>query len=555
MVRALDEPDACYGVLAEGVTISDDRNIFDFAIRPEARFHDGSPLTAEDVAFSFTLFKEKGHPVLLLPLAEMKEATAPDARTARIVFSGKQSAQTILTLVEMPIVSKAYYTANDFEASSMKPPLGSGPYRIGKFQAGLWIEYERVEDYWGRDLAARRGLYNFDRIRIDCYQERQAGFEAFKKGEIHFRQEFTSRVWATGYDFPALRDGKVIKREFPEEKEPSFQAVALNQRRPQFQDARVRRAIALCFDFETTRRTLFFGSYERSQSTFEQSDFKAKGTPSPAELALLEPLRADLPPEVFGEAVTLPASDGSGRDRKLLGQASKLLAEAGWTRKGNVVVNDQGERLRCEMLADDEGIVRLFTPWSQNMKQIGIDASVRLVDATQFEARQSAFDFDLNMMALSIGATPTADSLEGVFHSRSADRPGTRNYAGTKSPAIDALICSRRQGAEPRRTRHRVQRAGSGLARTARLDSNILSAESPRSLLGHVRLQGAEARLRLPGRGDVVVRRSEGKGDWEGLILGVIPDLPPCGRDRWVRLAEQRDHCAWVYRMDRCEGL
>ena len=440
MVRALDEPDACYGVLAEGVTISDDRNIFDFAIRPEARFHDGSPLTAEDVAFSFTLFKEKGHPVLLLPLAEMKEATAPDAQTARIVFSGKQSAQTILTLVEMPIVSKAYYTANDFEASSMKPPLGSGPYRIGRFQAGLWIEYERVEDYWGRDLAARRGLFNFDRIRIDCYQERQAGFEAFKKGEIHFRQEFTSRVWATGYDFPALRDGKVIKREFPEEKEPSFQAVALNQRRPQFQDARVRRAIALCFDFETTRRTLFFGSYERSQSTFEQSDFKAKGTPSPAELALLEPLRADLPLEVFGEAVTLPASDGSGRDRKLLGQASKLLAEAGWTRKGNVVVNAQGEPLRCEMLADDEGIVRLFTPWSQNMKQIGIDASVRLVDATQFEARQSAFDFDLNMMALSIGATPTADSLEGVFHSRSADRPGTRNYAGTKSPAIDALI-------------------------------------------------------------------------------------------------------------------
>lgn len=440
MTSAADEPDAVYGLLAESVTLSSDRNGFRFTLRPQARFHDGSPLTADDVVFALKLYKDQGHPNLSKALRYMTDAVAVDPATLDLTFNGEQSAQNILAVVAMPIVSKAFYTANAFDASTMTPPLGSGPYKIGRVSAGQTVEYERVADYWGRDLAVNRGQYNFDRIRIDFYLDRQAAFEAFKKGDTHFREEFSSRVWATGYDFPALTDGKVVKREFPGEKTPDMQGVALNQRRPQFRDERVRRAIANCFDFEWMKRALFYGSYERAQSNFERSDYKAEGPPSPEELALLEPLRAELPPEAFGEAVTQPLSDGSGHDRKLLGAASKLLAEAGWKRAGSFVVNDKGERLRVEMLAEDDGIVRIFTPWSENMKAIGIDASIRQVDSAQYEQRQSDFDFDFNLLHWSIGATPTADSLEMLYDSRMANTPGQRNYPGTESKAIDALI-------------------------------------------------------------------------------------------------------------------
>ncbi|WP_315918534.1 extracellular solute-binding protein [Mesorhizobium sp. SP-1A] len=440
MTRAADEPDAIYGLLAESVTISADRNSYDFALRPQARWHDGTPITAEDVAFSLMLYKDKGHPDLLLPLRELTGAKALDARAVRLTFSGKQSSQTLLTVATMPVVSKAYYTANDFEAGRMTPPLGSGPYKVGRVSAGQFIEYERVADYWGKDLPVNRGQYNFDRIRIDFYQERQAAFEAFKKGDTHYREEFTARVWVNDYDFPALKQGKVVKREFPGEKWPSMQAVALNLRRAQFQDVRVRRAIGMCFDFEWTKRTLFAGSYDRSQSNFERSEFRADGMPSPQELALLEPFRSELPPETFGEAVKQPVSDGSGRDRKLLGAAVKLLTEAGWKRSGDFAVNAKGERLKAEILCNEDGLARIFLPWVDNMKAVGIDASVRMVDSAQYQARQNGFDFDLIMAAISVGATPTFDGLETIYHSRAADRQGTRNYPGTKSPAVDALV-------------------------------------------------------------------------------------------------------------------
>ncbi len=440
MERALDEPDAVYGLLAESVTLSADRNSFDFALRPAARWHDGTPLTAHDVAFSFMLYKEKGHPDLLLPLVELKEAVALDDRTVRLTFSGRQSVQAILTAVGMPVVSKAYYEANDFEASTMIPPLGSGPYKVGRVSAGEFIEYERVADYWGVDLPVNRGQNNFGRIRIEFYQDRTAGFEAFKKGEIFYREEFTSRVWATGYDFPAFTAGKVVKHEFPAETVPSMQATAVNQRREQFRDPRVREAIALCFDFEWTRRNFFYGSYERSQSCFEKSDFRAEGSPSAQELALLEPLRDQLPPEAFGDAVTQPASDGSGRDRKLLGKAAKLLNEAGWKRSGDLVVNDKGGRLTAEFLVDDEGFVQVYSPWVANMNAVGIDASIRLVDSAQYQLRQSTFDFDLISAAFSFSATPTRDDLEIFFHSRTAGISGSRNLPGISSPAIDALL-------------------------------------------------------------------------------------------------------------------
>lgn len=440
MVRALDEPDAVYGLIADGVTLSDDRNGFTFSLRPEARFHDGTPLTAQDAAFTFKLYKEKGHPDLSLSLTHMIDAVAVDDRTLRLTFSGKQSARTVLNVVEFPIVSKAFYTANPFDSSQLNPPLGSGAYKVGRFSAGAWIEYDRVADYWGRDLAFNRGQNNFDRIRIEFYQNRNAGFEAFKKGEIAYREEFVSRVWATAYDFPAMTAGKVAKHEFPAEKRPSMQATAVNQRREQFRDPRVRRALALCFDFEWTRRNFFYGSYERSQSCFEKSDFRAEGTPSPQELALLEPLRSQLPAEVFGEAVTQPASDGSGRDRKLLGQAAKLLSAAGWKRSGDFVVNDKGGRLSAEFMVDDDTFVQVYSPWVANMKAIGIDATIRLVDSAQYQSRQASFDFDLLSAAFSFSATPTRDDLEVFFHSSTAGVSGSRNLPGISDPAVDTLI-------------------------------------------------------------------------------------------------------------------
>ncbi len=439
MAAALDEPDAQYGLIAETVTVSPDRNSFTFRLRPEARFHDGSPLTAADVAFSYDLLKEQGHPEFSIPLLDMQEAVAEDDRTFRITFDGTQPPRLILTVTGFPIFSKADVEANGFERG-MSPLLGSGAYRVGRFSAGQWIEYERVEDYWARDLPVNRGLNHFDRLRIEFYADRQAAFEAFKKGEITYRQEFTSRVWATGYDFPAITQGKVVKREFPSEKRPSMQAWALNQRRARFADVRVREAVGLCFDFEWTRRNLFYDAYDRSQSSFERSDYRAEGMPSAQELAIMEPLRDSLPEAAFGEAVMQPVSNGSGRDRALLGRAAKLLADAGWTRQGGLVANDAGERLTLEILVQDEVFVRVDTPFVENMRAVGIDASIRRVDSTQYEARQRSFDFDMLSLALSFAATPTRDSLVNMFHSRSAAQEGSRNLPGTADPGVDALI-------------------------------------------------------------------------------------------------------------------
>jgi microcin C transport system substrate-binding protein len=440
MVPALDEPDAIYGLVASAVTVSPDRNSFEFALRPEARFHDGSPLTAHDAAFTFNLFKEKGHPDLLLPLRELTQAIALDDGALRLTFSGKQSDRTILDVATFPILSEAYFDRVSFDSSRMDLPLGSGPYKVGLVRAGQTIEYERVPDYWGRDLPVNRGMYNFDRIRIEFYGDRQAAFEAFKKGEVHFREEATSRIWATGYDFPAIKAGKVVKREFPAEKRPSMQATAVNLRRERFRDARVRRAIALCFDFEWTNRSLFYGLYNRSQSCFERSDFKASGKPGPDELALLEPMRDKVPPEIFDEAFQLPASDGSGRDRKLLGAARKLMIEAGWKPSGRILQNETGEVFKVEVLADDESFVRVYSPWVENMKAIGIDASLRVVESAQHQERQANFDFDMIGMALLFSPTPTREGMDGIFHSKSATLNGSRNLPGTADPAIDALV-------------------------------------------------------------------------------------------------------------------
>jgi microcin C transport system substrate-binding protein len=434
-----DEPDAMYGLLAETVDVSDDGNVYTFHLRPGPRFHDGSPLTAEDVAFSLMLLKAKGHPNISQVIVEMVKAEASDPKTVVVTLSGKQNRYTILTIAGLPVFSKAYYTARDFEASTLDPPLGSSVYKVGRVSAGRFIEFERVADYWGETLPVNVGFSNFDVIRVDFFQERQAAFEAFKKGEITFREEFTSITWAQDYGFPAVTAGKVKKSLFPAELRPSMQGWFFNARLAKFRDPRTRLGIALAFDFEWTNRNLFFGSYERASSYFEKSDFRAEGKPSADELKLLEPFRADLPPEAFAEAYVPPKSDGSGRDRKLLRQASDLLAAAGWKQVGNDLVDEEGAPLEVEFLIEAAVFERVISPYVESLKQIGVKASLRQVDPVQYEARLNNYDFDIVGAAFSMAATPL-DGMQQFFSSKAADSSGTYNLAGIKEKAVDAAL-------------------------------------------------------------------------------------------------------------------
>jgi microcin C transport system substrate-binding protein len=441
MTWAIDEPDTLYCALAKSVEISQDRNSYRFELRPEARFHDGSPVTAADVVFSYLTIKEKGHPQLSVDLVELVDVAEIDRLIVELRFSGMQSDRAILSVANsVPILSKPFYHKLGFENHVMEVPLGSGSWKVGKFSAGSFIEYDRVHDYWGKDLFFARGLDHFDTLRIDFFRERQAGFEAFKKGEVRWREEFTSKTWATEYNFPAVEEGKVIKVEISGETRPSLQGWAVNTRREKFNDARTREAIALAFDFNWTNKNLFYGAYERSHSMFEKSDYAASGLPTAGELALLEPLRSQLPESVFGEAVRQFDSDGSGKDRIALRRARELLGEAGWKHDGNGYVDGRGNNLEFEFLIGAQVFERILGPFVENLKSIGVPASIRLVDPSQFQARLEEFDFDIAGLAFSFGVIPTRESMKQFFQSDEADRTGSNNYPGIKLAALDQLI-------------------------------------------------------------------------------------------------------------------
>jgi microcin C transport system substrate-binding protein len=439
MARANDEPDAVYGLVAESLAVSDDGNEYTFTLRDSARFHDGSRLTAEDVAFSLLLLKEKGHPNISQIIRELADAEAIDPSTVRLKLSGKQSRDLIFTLVGLPIFSKAYYTTRDFQASTMEPPLGSGPYKVGTVSAGRTIVFARDPDYWAKDLPVNVGLYNFDEIRIDFYRDRHISFEALKKGDTTYREEFTSKVWATEYNFPAITAGKVKTTLIPDEARPDIQAWYINSRRDKFADPRTRQAIGLCFDFEWTNKNIFYDAYSRAKSFFEKSDFAAEELPSADELALLEPYRDQLPTTVFGEVVSPPASDGSGRDRKLLRRASELLADAGWTSQDGAMRDADGNPLTIEFLIQDNVFTRSLSPFIANLKSIGAGGTIRLVDSAQYFSRVNDFDFDVAMNRVILSATPL-DGLSLFYGSDAADTPGTYNLAGINNPVVDDLL-------------------------------------------------------------------------------------------------------------------
>ena len=439
MTRAADEPDAVYGLVAESAEVADDGMSVTFYLRPEARFADGSKLTADDVVFSFETLKEKGHPIYHQMLRDVVKAEAIDPATVRYTFQGDLVRDLPLTVAELPIFSKAYYSTRKFDQTTLEPPLGSGPYLVDNFAQGRTIVYRRNPDYWAKDLPVNRGRFNFDKIRYEYFRDRTAGMEAFKADTYDFREEFTSKVWATEYDFPAIRDGRVKKEVLPDETPSGTQGFFINTRRDTFKDPRVREALALAFDFEWTNRNLFYGLYDRTQSYFENSPMEAEGEPSSAERALLEEIGVEVPAAALGPAVLPPVSDGSGRDRNLLRKAIKLLDEAGWRIKNGVRVNDKGEPLKVEFLTFEPAFERIIAPYVKNLKGIGIDARIRMVDPAQYQQRLKDFDFDVTTQRYVMRNTPGVE-LRSYFGSASADTDGSLNLAGIKDPAVDVLI-------------------------------------------------------------------------------------------------------------------
>jgi microcin C transport system substrate-binding protein len=465
MVPAADEPDAVYGLVAESAEVADDGKSVTFYLRPEARFADGTPLTADDVVFSFDTLKTKGHPLYRQTLQDVIKAEALDPHAVRYTFEGDLVRDLPLTVATLPIFSKAYYASRPFDETTLEAPLGSGPYLVDSLAQGRTIVYRRNPDYWAKDLAVNRGRWNFDKIRFEYFRDRTAGMEAFKAGFYDFREEFTSKVWATEYDFPAIRAGKVKKEILPDDTPSGTQGFFINTRRAQLKDPRVRQALDLAFDFEWANRNLFYGLYDRTQSFFENSPMKAEGEPSAAERKLLDSLGVKVADEALGPAYLPPKSDGSGQDRNLLMQAGRLLDQAGYTVKNGMRVNDKGEPLKIEILMFEPAFERLAAPYLKNLKLLGIDARMRMVDAAQYQQRLKDFDFDITTQRYVMRNTPGVE-LRSYFGSAAAQMDGSLNLAGIADPAVDALI-ERVIGAKSReelntaaRALDRVLRAG-----------------------------------------------------------------------------------------------
>jgi microcin C transport system substrate-binding protein len=439
MARAGDEPDAMYGLAAKSVQISRDKLTYRFTMRPEATFHDGSKLTAQDAAFSLTVLKTKGHPLILQQMRDMVKAEAPDDATLVVTFAEGRGRDVPLFVAGLPIFSKAYYATRPFDESTIEPPVGSGPYKVGKFEINRFVEFERVKDWWGADLPVSRGSFNFEIVRYEFYRDRDVAFEGFTAKNYLFREEFLSRIWATRYDFPAVKDGRVKLEVLPDDTPSGAQGWFINTRRDKFKNPRVREALTLAFDFEWTNKTIMYGAYKRTHSPFQNSDMMAKGPPSSEELKLLEPFRGQVPDEVFGEPYVPPVSDGSGQDRALLRKASQMLADAGLPIKDGKRVLPNGEVFTIEFLIDEPSIQPHHAPYIKNLGTLGIDATLRMVDAVQFRARLEDFDFDMTIQRFSMSATP-GDAMRPYFSSQAAATKGSYNLAGVANPAIDALI-------------------------------------------------------------------------------------------------------------------
>ncbi len=434
-----DEPASSYGLIAKSVEYSDERSWAVFNLRPEARFHDGKPITAYDVAFSYRLLLKQGHPQYRTNLQEVQRVDILNRHRIRFVFKRSGNPLLILRLGELPVLPQHYWKDRDFKATTYEPPLGSGPYRITQVNPGRSLSFERVKDWWGEKLPVNRGKYNFDRVEVEFYRDSHVAFEAFKAGEFDFYIEQQAKNWANGYNVPAVARGEVIRAEIPHQIPTQTQALFINSRRPAFAQRKVREALGLMFDFEWSNRALFNSSYTRASSYYPNSEFSATGKPEGAEWLLLSPYRKQLPARLFTEPFVMPQTDGHGIPRETLRRALGLLADAGWKPSGQRLLNQQGEQLRLEILLVNPNLERILQPYTENLARIGIEANLRTVDRAQYKQRLDQFDFDMILLTLPQTLSPGLEQSL-YFHSSQAKLKGGKNYAGVSHPVVDALL-------------------------------------------------------------------------------------------------------------------
>ena len=440
MVGSADEPFTKYGLIAESVEWPDDRSWVAFTLRPEARWHDGEPITVDDVIFSLETLKTKGQPFFRFYYGTIDRAEKVGERKVKFFFKEAGNRELPLIAGEMPILPKHYWQDRDFEKTTLEPPLGSGPYRVAEFEAGRFVVLERVPDYWGRDLPVNVGQNNFERMRYDYFRDETVLRQALKAGVLDFRIENQAKSWALDYDVPAVRKGWLRKATFPHERPAGMQALVFNTRRAIFADRTVRKALTYAFDFEWTNRILFFGQYKRSESYFSNSELAARGLPEGSEAAVLEKYRGRVPDEVFSQEYRAPKTDGSGWPRDNLLTALSLLNEAGWVIRDGKLVNEQtGEPMRFEILLVSPAFERIILPFVRNLKRLGVDARIRLVDESQYITRLRSFDFDMAMLVWGQSESPGNEQRD-YWGSAGANSPGSRNYIGVNDPVVDELI-------------------------------------------------------------------------------------------------------------------
>ena len=437
--NSLDEPFTVYGLLAEKIERGPKNDWVRFYLRPQARFHDGQPVTAEDVAFTFETLISQGAPQYRAYYADVDKVVVEGKRQVRFDFKHAGNRELPMILGQLPVLPKHWWAERDFTSGSLEPPLGSGPYRVERVQPGRSISYARVEDYWGRDLAVNRGFYNFDRLVFDYYRDNTVALQAFKAGQFDYWLETSAKNWATAYDIPAVHEGRLIKEEIPNYNPTGMQGFIFNIRRPLLQDRRVREALALLFDFEWTNRQLFNGAYFRTHSYFDNSELASSGLPGKDELAVLEPLRGQIPDEVFEKPFELPVTDGNGIIREQQRRAYQLLTEAGWHVENDRMVDAQGKPVKLEFLLVQSEFERVLLPYKRNLADLGIELEIRRVDVSQYVNRLRSRDFDMIVSGFGQSNSPGNEQRE-YWHSVSADNPGSRNFIGLKDPAIDTLV-------------------------------------------------------------------------------------------------------------------
>jgi microcin C transport system substrate-binding protein len=437
--QSRDEAFTVYGLIAETIEVPEDRSWTAFTVRPQAKWMDGTPITVDDIIWTFETLKAKGPPMYASYYADVLKAEKTGDRKVLFTFRNAENRELPLILGQLPTLPSKWWASRDFEKSSLEVALSSGAYKVDSFDVGRSITYRRVPDWWAKDLWMNRGRHNFETVRYEYYRDAEVTFEAFKAGETDIRRENSGRNWMTRYDVPAVKDGRIKRDELPNEMPQPMQGFVFNLRRELFKDRRVREAIGLMYDFEWQNKNLSYGFYTRSRSFFGNSELEAKGLPSPEELKILEPLKGKIPDEVFTKEYNPPKTDGSGNIRPQAREAIALLKQAGWEIKDGKMADKNGKKLGFELLLNEAGFERMALPVKQNLERIGVDMSVRTVDTSQYRRRTDSYDFDMVIDLWGQSISPGNEQRD-FWGSRAADKPGGKNSMGLKDPVIDRLI-------------------------------------------------------------------------------------------------------------------